>query len=117
MRINEIETNGRILNLGRNLTDVYFIIYGVKGSTKKIYINNYEQHKGNSYEVSKEKYFEFKSEDVGKIQKINVSLNDDDNPLNFIFIDFIAIKIPSRSEAYKWLNKPNESIFLCSWMH
>ena len=100
LRINELENNKRIANnTHRNLNDIYFVIHGVKGSTKKIYLNNYETLKQNQ-ELAKEKFFEFISDDVGKISTLNVSLNDDDNPLNFIFIDFIEIKIPSRSEAY-----------------
>jgi hypothetical protein len=88
------------IGASKHTTDIYFIIHGLKGSTKKIYLNNYELRK-TEHEIAKEKYFEFKSEDVGKIQKINVSINEDNNPLNCIYIDFIEIKIPSRSEAYK----------------
>lgn len=102
LRINDIENSKRLAsNSNRNMTDVYLSLHGVKGSTKKTYLNNYEILKVN-HDFTKEKYFEFKSEDVGKITTLNVSLNDDDNPLNFIFIDFIEIKIKSRSEAYKF---------------
>ena len=86
--------------INKHLTDVYFIIRGAKGATKKIYLNNYELKKM-EHEYFKEKYYEFKSDDVGKIESINVSINEDNNPLNCIDIDFIEIKIPSRSEAYK----------------
>lgn len=86
----------------RHLIDVYFIITGVHGSTKKIYMNNYEIKRLNEHDDPKEKYFEFKSEDVGKLLKINVSINQDDDPATYLYIDFIEIKIPSKSEAYKY---------------
>jgi hypothetical protein len=102
LRVNEIENNKRLTSHSyRNITDVYFVLHGVKGFTKKIYLNNHEILRTNQ-EFLKERFFEFKSEDVGKITTLNISLNDDDNPLNYIFIDFVEIKIPSRSEAYKF---------------
>lgn len=85
----------------RHLIDVYFVITGVLGSTKKIYMNNYEIKRIGEHEDPKEKYFEFKSEDVGKLSKINVSINQDDDPGTYLYVDFIEIKIPSKSEAYK----------------
>ena len=113
LRTNDIETNNRPSsnnhhnnhnnhhsNALKHPTDVYFIIKGIKGSTKKIYLNNYEIRKP-EHDANRERFFEFKSDDVGKIEKINVSINEDDNPSNYVFIDFIEIKIPSRSEAYK----------------
>lgn len=63
-------------------------------------MNNYEI-KRLDHDDPKEKYFEFKSEDVGKLQKINVSINQDDDPNTYVYIDFVEIKIPSKSEAYK----------------
>lgn len=89
-------------NSNKHINDVYFVIKGAKGQTKKIYLNNYELRKL-EHDYFKEKFYEFKSEDVGKISQINVSINEDDNPANCVYIDFIEVKIPSRSEAYKWV--------------
>lgn len=83
------------------MTDLYFIMFGEKGSTKKIHINNYEIKKTEHEHDYKMRIFEFKSDDVGRVKKINVSLNEDNNTSNCISIDFIEIKIPTRSEAYK----------------
>ena len=66
-------------------------------------MNNYEIKRLNEHDDPKEKYFEFKSEDVGKLTKINVSINQDDDPAAYLYIDFIEIKIPSKSEAYKYV--------------
>jgi hypothetical protein len=82
------------------MTDLYFIIIGSKGSTKKINLNSYELPK-QAHVQEKEKHFQFKSEDVGNILKINLSIAEDDSPLNYIFIDFVEVKIPRRSQAYK----------------
>lgn len=84
LRYNEIENEQLQIN-NQKLNDIYFIISGEKGSTKKIYLNNYETLVQSSQETPKrEKYFEFKSEDVGKLLKVNVSLNEDNNPNNCI---------------------------------
>lgn len=96
----------------RHLIDVYFIITGEHGSTKKIYMNNYEIKRLNEHDDPKEKYFEFKSEDVGKLTKINVSINQDDDPAAYLYIDFIEIKIPSKSEAYKYVITVNLLTFI-----
>jgi hypothetical protein len=86
----------------KHITDLYFIITGVKGSTKKINLNSYELPKSNHvHDPNKEKHFQFKSEDVGNILRINISIAEDDSPLNYIYIDFIEVKIPRRSQAYK----------------
>lgn len=83
--------------------DIIWHNYDQTGSTKKIYLNNYEikRHNDPAHDDPKEKHFEFKSDDVGKLLKINVSINQDDDPGTYLFIDFIEIKIPSKSEAYK----------------
>ncbi len=52
--------------------------------------------------TNKEKYFEFNCRDVGKIETINVSIDDDNNPYNCLYIDFIEVKIQNKSEAYKF---------------
>ncbi len=83
------------------LTDIYLIISGNKCSTRKIYLNNYELKKFNR-DSHKEKYFEFSCKDVGKIEHINFSINEDNNPSNCLYVDFIEIKIQNRSEAYKF---------------
>ncbi len=72
----EIETN-KIRH--HKLNDIYFIIFGEKGSTKKIYLNNYETVPQKEFNNKCEACFEFKSDDVGNILKINVSLNEDNN--------------------------------------
>lgn len=100
LRLNDIDGQS---SLNKNPVDVYFVIKGAKGNTKKIYLNNYETKRQDHHDQDpKEKYFEFKSDDVGKIEKINLSINQDNSPDNFIFIDFVEIKIPIRSEAYKF---------------
>ncbi len=64
-------------------------------------MNNYEFRKKDE-DMFRERYFEYKSEDVGKIEKIFLSINDTNNSNDYLYIDFIEIKIPSRSEAYKY---------------
>jgi hypothetical protein len=49
----------------------------------------------------RERWFQFRSDDVGKIKSIELSVNEDENPLSSFFLDFIEIKIPIRSEAFK----------------
>ncbi|RNA02031.1 lipoxygenase homology domain-containing 1-like [Brachionus plicatilis] len=100
LRLNDMDG---LSSSNKHLVDVYFVIKGAKGRTKKIYLNNYETKRQDHHDQDpKEKYFEFKSDDVGKIEQINLSINPDNTPDNFIFIDFIEIKIPIRSEAYKF---------------
>ena len=72
----EIETNK---THSHKLNDIYFIIYGEKGCTKKIYLNNYETMPQKEFNNKYEAFFEFKSDDVGNIVKMNVSLNEDNN--------------------------------------
>ena len=83
-----------------HLPDVYFILYGSKDKTKKIYLNNYELKK-KSNETIRDNYFQFKWYDIGSINKINLSVNENGNPFDCIYIDYIEIKIPSKSEAFK----------------
>lgn len=95
--------------------EMYLVIFGEKGWTKKININPYEfstnlpttnvnsiskSHSQNDLK-KRERLFQFKSDDVGKIKSIEFSVNEDENLLNSFFIDFIEIKIPIRSEAFK----------------
>ncbi len=89
-----------------HLPDVYFILYGTNDRTRKIYLNNFELKK-KDHDTSKEKYFEFKWEDIGKINRINLSVNENGNPFDCLYIDFIEIKIPSKSEAYKYAKSFN----------
>ena len=78
----------------KHMTDLYFIISGAKGSTKKINLNSYELPVSNHViDPNKEKHFQFKSEDVGNIEKLNVSIAEDDHPSNYIFIDFVEVKL------------------------
>lgn len=104
LRTSEMENLRRnSLFLSHNhLPDVYFILYGTKDRTKKIYLNNYEL-KRKDFESSKERYFEFKSEDVGKITKLNLSVNENGSTFDCLYIDYIEVKIPLRSEAYKYM--------------
>ena len=83
-----------------HLPDVYFILYGSKDRTKKIYLNNFELKK-KSNDNSREKYFQFKWYDIGRINKINLSVNENGNPFDCLYIDYIEIKIISKSEAFK----------------
>ena len=82
------------------LTDFYLIITGQKSSTKKIFLNNYEMLTKHSDQF-KEKFFEFQYKDTGKIQTLNVSIDDNDKLENCLFVDFIEITIKNKSEAYK----------------
>jgi hypothetical protein len=124
LRTDEINSKGKFkyklpANMLQNHRSPQFEIYlEIKGEndrhTRKICLNNYEVKKksGNPLatlassvspeqaEANKLKTFNCKLEDVGKIQKINVSINEDDTPSNWILIDFIEIKIVNRSEAY-----------------
>lgn len=84
-----------------HLPDVYFILYGSKDRTKKIYLNNFELKK-KCNENSREKYFQFKWYDIGRINKINLSVNENGNPFDCLYIDYIEIKIISKSEAFKF---------------
>jgi hypothetical protein len=83
-----------------HLPDVYFILYGSKDRTKKIYLNNFELKK-KCNDNSREKYFQFKWYDIGRINKINLSVNENGNPFDCLYIDYIEIKIISKSEAFK----------------
>lgn len=84
----------------QHFPDVYFIFYGSKGSTRQINLNNYELSK-KEFDMSEERYFEFKSDDIGKVEKINLSIAQNQNFHDYLYVDFIEVKIPAKSEAYK----------------
>jgi hypothetical protein len=79
---------------------VYFVLKGSKGCTKKTAMKSYE-FKKKDVDIFREGYFEYKADDVGKIEKVFLSINTTNNSNEYLYIDFIEIKIPSRSEAYK----------------
>jgi hypothetical protein len=93
--------------------DIFLIMNGDRKSTRKICLNNYEIKRPSSagqtstsnqttQDQSITRIFKFKTEDIGKIQSIKISIDEENNPSYWIIIDFIKIKIPSKSEAYKF---------------
>ena len=117
IRLNESEkqtvSHDLLRSKSGNTSEMYLVICGEKGCTKKININPYEfssnltatnsiskSHSQNDMK-KRERWFQFRSDDVGKIKSIELSVNEDENPLSSFFLDFIEIKIPIRSEAFK----------------
>lgn len=98
LRYNELNKSPN--SKSERLTDIYLVISGEKFCTRKIFLNNYEL-RTKVTDNAKEKFFEFQCKDIGKIYYINLSIDDDDNPNNCLYIDFIEITIKNKSEAYK----------------
>jgi len=86
------------------LMDIYIIMTGDKDVTRKILLNTFEiSYTSKTAEGSyRQKFFEFQCKNIGKILQVDVSIENDDNPKNSLYIDFLEVTLKNKSEAYKF---------------